>query len=128
MYKRQIKTCQSVAEGNLEVRIQDSANDELAFLSDNIDGMITKIQLLLEQRQESETKKRELELKILQYQINPHFLFNTLNTLRLVALMNHDKVVSEGILSLSELLKNTLVNDREFITIQEEIDLSLIHI
>ena len=120
--RHMIKTCQSVAEGNLEVRIQDSANDELAFLSDNIDGMITKIQLLLEQRQESETKKRELELKILQYQINPHFLFNTLNTLRLVALMNHDKVVSEGILSLSELLKNTLVNDREFITIQEEID------
>ena len=120
--RHMIKTCQSVAEGDLEVRIQDSASDELAFLSDNIDGMITEIQLLLEQRQESEAKKRELELKILQYQINPHFLFNTLNTLRLVALMNHDKVVSEGILSLSELLKNTLVNDKEFITIQEEID------
>lgn len=120
--RHMIQTCQSVAEGDLEVRIQDSANDELAFLSDNIDGMITEIQLLLEQRQESEAKKRELELKILQYQINPHFLFNTLNTLRLVALMNHDKVVSEGILSLSELLKNTLVNDKEFITIQEEID------
>lgn len=84
--------------------------------------MITEIQLLLEQRQESESKKRELELKMLQYQINPHFLFNTLNTLRLVALMNHDKVVAEGILSLSELLKNTLVNDNEFITIQEETD------
>lgn len=120
--RHMIKTCQSVAEGNLEVRIQDTANDELAFLSDNIDGMITEIQLLLEQRQESDAKKRELELKILQYQINPHFLFNTLNTLRLVALMNHDNVVSEGILSLSELLKNTLVNDKEFITVQEEID------
>ncbi len=42
--------------------------------------------------------------------------------LRLVALMNHDKVVAEGILSLSELLKNTLVKDNECITIQEEID------
>jgi len=120
--RQMIHTCQAVSEGNLDVRIQDSANDELAFLSDNIDGMITEIQLLLEQRQESESKKRELELKMLQYQINPHFLFNTLNTLRLVALMNHDKVVAEGILSLSELLKNTLVNDNEFITIQEETD------
>lgn len=120
--RKMIHTCQSVSGGNLDVRIQDSANDELAFLSDNIDGMITEIQLLLEQRQESEAKKRELELKILQYQINPHFLFNTLNTLRLVALMNRDHVVAEGILSLSELLKNTLVNDNEFITIQEEID------
>jgi two-component system sensor histidine kinase YesM len=59
---------------------------------------------------------------MLQYQINPHFLFNTLNTLQLVAQMNKDKVVAEGIRSLSELLKNTLINKQEFITIQEEID------
>lgn len=114
--------CQAISEGNLETRIHDQASDELAYLSDNIDGMVTEIQLLLEQRQQSEAKKRELELKMLQYQINPHFLFNTLNTLRLVAQMNQDKIVAEGIRSLSELLKNTLINDQEFITIQEEID------
>lgn len=117
-----IKTCQAISDGDLEIRIQDHANDELAYLSDNIDGMVTEIQLLLEQRQQSEAKKRDLELKMLQYQINPHFLFNTLNTLRLVAQMNQDKVVAEGIRSLSELLKNTLINDQEFISIQEEID------
>lgn len=117
-----IRVCQSISDGNLEMRIRDHGNDELSYLSDNIDGMVTEIQLLLEQRQTSESKKRELELRMLQYQINPHFLFNTLNTLRLVAQMNQDRVVSEGIRSLSELLKNTLINDREFITIQEEID------
>ncbi|MBS6395769.1 MAG: histidine kinase [Clostridiales bacterium] len=116
-----IRTCRDISDGNLDARIQDHAFDELSFLSDNIDGMVTEIQLLLEQRQKSEARKRELELKILQYQINPHFLFNTLNTLRLVAQMNQDKVVAEGIRSLSELLKNTLINDQEFITIQEEI-------
>lgn len=117
-----IRICQAISDGDLETRIQDHANDELAYLSDNIDGMVTEIQLLLEQRQSSEAKKRELELRMLQYQINPHFLFNTLNTLRLVAQMNQDRVAAEGIRSLSELLKNTLLNDREFITIQEEID------
>lgn len=115
-------TCQHISDGDLEARIQDHGSDELAFLSDNIDSMVTEIQLLLEQQQESEAKKRELELKMLQYQINPHFLFNTLNTLCLVAQMNQDKIVAEGIRSLSELLKNTLINDHEFITIQEEID------
>ena len=117
-----VRTCQAISDGDLETRIQDAGNDELSYLSDNIDGMVTEIQLLLEQRQSSEAKKRELELRMLQYQINPHFLFNTLNTLRLVAQMNQDRVVSEGIRSLSELLKNTLINDREFITIQEEVD------
>ncbi len=114
-----IRICQAISDGDLEMRIQDQANDELSYLSDNIDGMVTEIQLLLEQQQAGEAKKRELELRMLQYQINPHFLFNTLNTLRLVAQMNQDKIVSEGICSLSELLKNTLLNDREFITIQE---------
>lgn len=116
-----IETCQNISDGNLDVRIQDKGNDELAYLSDNIDSMVTEIQLLLEQQQESDSRKRELELKMLQYQINPHFLFNTLNTLMLVAQMNQDKVVADGIRSLSELLKNTLINDHEFITIGEEI-------
>ena len=115
------ETCQHISDGDLDARIQDHGNDELSFLSDNIDGMVTEIQLLLEQQHESEVRKRDLELKMLQYQINPHFLFNTLNTLCLVAQMNHDKVVAEGIRSLSELLKNTLINDHEFIPIHEEI-------
>jgi len=116
-----VEICRQISEGDIDARIHDTASDELSFLSDNIDGMVTQIQLLAEQRQQSETKKREFELKMLQYQINPHFLFNTLNTLRLVAQMNQDKVVAEGIRSLSELLKNTLVNDQEFITVGEEI-------
>ena len=115
------ETCQHISDGDLDARIQDHGNDELSFLSDNIDGMVTEIQLLLEQQHESEVRKRDLELKMLQYQINPHFLFNTLNTLCLVAQMNQDKVVAEGIRSLSELLKNTLINDHEFIPIHEEI-------
>ena len=115
------RICRQISDGDLESRIQDHGNDELAFLSDNIDGMVTEIQLLLEQQHESEVRKRDLELKMLQYQINPHFLFNTLNTLCLVAQMNQDKVVAEGIRSLSELLKNTLINDHEFIPIREEI-------
>ena len=56
-----IETCQNISDGNLDVRIQDKGNDELAYLSDNIDSMVTEIQLLLEQRQESDARKRELE-------------------------------------------------------------------
>ena len=58
-----IETCQNISDGDLDVRIQDQGNDELAYLSDNIDSMVTEIQLLLEQQQESDARKRELELK-----------------------------------------------------------------
>ncbi len=119
--KRMVVTCQKISGGSLNERIRDNSRDELAYLSNNIDNMVERIKELLEHQQGQEKKKRELELQMLQYQINPHFLFNTLNTLRLVASMNQDLVVSNGIQSLSELLKNTLINKNEFISIGEEI-------
>ncbi len=119
--KRMVATCQKISMGNMKERITDNSHDELAYLSNNINNMVERIQKLLEHQQGQEKKKRELELQMLQYQINPHFLFNTLNTLRLVASMNQDMVVSNGIQSLSELLKNTLINKNEFIPIEEEI-------
>ena len=71
--RHMVRTCQAISDGNLDVRIQDSSNDELAFLSDNIDGMVTEIQLLLEQRQESEAKKGNWSLKCFNIRSIPIF-------------------------------------------------------
>ena len=113
--------CQKISIGEMEERIQDNKNDELAYLSTSIDNMLNQIQQLIEKEHEDEKLKRQLEIQMLQYQINPHFLFNTLNTLRFVAQMNKDTVVSDGITALGELLRNTLVDKNEFISIDIEI-------
>ena len=54
--------------------------------------MADTIERLIHQQKEQEEKKRELELQMLQYQLNPHFLFNTLNSLRFVAAMHKDQI------------------------------------
>jgi two-component system sensor histidine kinase YesM len=67
-------------------------------------------------------RKRELELEALQYQINPHFLFNTLGTLKWAAVINKaPPIISEGLTSLSKLLQNVLLNKDEMITLREEL-------
>lgn len=120
--KRMLEFCREVSEGKLSVRIQDKHKDELSRLSGSMDHMADTIEHLMDQQKTQEKKKRELELQMLQYQLNPHFLFNTLDSLRFVAAMHKDQIVSDGIQALSSLLQNTLANKNEYITIQEELE------
>lgn len=114
--------CKELSRGNLSVRISDKHKDELSDLSKSMNHMAETIQHLMEQQKDQEKKKREMELQMLQYQLNPHFLFNTLNSLRFVAAMHKDQIVSDGIQALSSLLQNTLTNKNEYITIKEELE------
>ena len=120
--KRMLEFCREVSEGKLSVRIQDKHKDELSRLSGSMDHMADTTEHLMDQQKTQAKKKRELELQMLQYQLNPHFLFNTLNSLRFVAAMHKDQIVSDGIQALSSLLQNTLTNKNEYITIQEELE------
>lgn len=63
----------------------------------------------------------QTQLQTLQYQINPHFLFNTLNTLKWIATLNHVTPVSHGIDALSSLLQSTLIKKDELIPFDDEL-------
>lgn len=117
-----IEFCCRIAEGDFNARIQDEARDELASLSGSMNSMALNIRELMATQKETEQEKRKVEIQMLQYQISPHFLFNTLNSLRFVASMNNDPVVSDGIHALSLLLQNTISNMNEYIKIREEIE------
>lgn len=116
-----VKVCEDIRMEQLSSRIDIDANDELAFLSVNINQMLDKNQMLLALNKEDEERKRVLEIQMLQYQINPHFLFNTLSTLKWIAELNQVPVLEEMITSLSEILKSTLICREEYVCIAEEI-------
>ncbi|MEN6314373.1 MAG: sensor histidine kinase [Clostridiaceae bacterium] len=119
--KNMVKTAGKISEGDLGVRIQDKYNDEMGYLSNKFDSMVKQMGELIKRTNEDQKKKRELELNMLQAQINPHFLFNTLNTLKWTALMSRVPTVSEGIGALANLLRNTIINKNELITLEEEL-------
>lgn len=113
--------CSQIAAGTMNERIQDKSTDEMGTLSRSVDHMVGEIQQLMDYQREDQKRQRELELNMLQSQINPHFLFNTLNTLKWIALINQVPVLSDGITSLSDLLRSTILNKEEKIPIEEEI-------
>lgn len=110
-----------ISNGNFSNRIQDHNEDEMGVLSRKINSMVGEIEHLMHDQKLDQKRKRELELQMLQSQINPHFLFNTLNTLRWLAIINQVPVLSNGISSLSELLRSTILDHNEEITIEQEL-------
>ena len=117
-----VEKCNNISYDRLNTAINDLSPDELGFLSRTIDQMLYRIHISNMKQAQNEEQKRSLELSILQYQINTHFLFNTLNSLRVVAQMNSVPILEQGISSLSFLLQQTLVKKQEIIPLSQEIE------
>ncbi|RCW74882.1 sensor histidine kinase [Saliterribacillus persicus] len=112
---------ESVKRGNLKVRANIKGNNDVAALGQSFDHMLDTIEEMVVQVKEQEEKKRTAELEMLQAQINPHFLFNVLNAIRLKIRMNGDKDSAELIYALSALLRMTINRNNAFVPLNEEI-------
>ncbi|RUT46224.1 sensor histidine kinase [Paenibacillus anaericanus] len=117
-----IRFVKKIGRGQLDLRSGISGQNEVAHLAGTIDYMLDQIQSMIEQITVEQTKKRKAELEMLQAQINPHFMFNLLNSIRLNILIQGDKESAELIGSLSSLLRMTFNRDNEFIPLEEEVD------
>ncbi|WP_277935152.1 sensor histidine kinase [Parablautia muri] len=109
-----------IAEGNFSDRVRMQTEDELEVLSDSVNDMSENLEVLVHQIKEDERKMRHAELRLLQEQINPHFLYNTLDTIVwLIEGDNPDKAV-DMVVALSEFFRLVLSKGKEYITIREE--------
>lgn len=120
------KAAKEVSEGNFDgPPIKVKTNDEVKVLSDSFQQMRGNIKQLIEEIQEkSELDQllKELELKHLQNQINPHFLFNTLNTISRMAYLEDAAITSRLIESVSTLLRSSLGDINKTVTLREEVN------
>lgn len=98
-----------------------AGGNEVRVLEYSFDVMQENIQRLMRQNIQKEQEKRRTELKALQSQIRPHFLFNTLNTVRCSIQNNNSEKAQNMILALSGLLRMTLVKGDELIPLREEL-------
>lgn len=110
-----------VQEGDLTVRVDIERPDEVGIMNKHFNFMIKRIQELFQSNLEEQEKKKNAEYKALQAQINPHFLYNTLNTIRWMAIIQKSDNISEVVEVLGRLLKNTFRHDGPFVTVEEEL-------
>ncbi|MEH7545204.1 sensor histidine kinase [Neobacillus vireti] len=104
-----VSTIRQVEKGNLDARIPESKHeDELSRIASNMNSMLNELNNYIEQFYMLNMKQQQAELKALQAQINPHFLFNTLEAIRMVAVLEGSKTSSKMIFHLSKLFRYSL--------------------
>ncbi len=114
-------TMQAVEKGNVAVRLEPSGNDEIAQLMSGFNQMMDQVDALMEERMEHGRQIKNLELKALQAQINPHFLYNSLDLINCTAISRNVPEISRMVNALGQFYRLSLSNGREVISLSEEI-------
>lgn len=97
---------------------------ELGEIGKGVNNLSSNILLLMDKRIQDEKQKKDLEYQILQSQINPHFLYNTLNSIKWMATIQGASGIAEMTTALARLLKNVSKGSAAMITLREELDLA----
>lgn len=107
---------------NFNLPILPMSNDEIGELSRNFNYMLTKISMLIDEKYDLGKKFKNLELKALQAQINPHFLYNTLDLINWMSIIHKAPDISKVVETLSKFYKLSLSKGNDIVTIQNELD------
>jgi two-component system sensor histidine kinase YesM len=117
-----MKAIKEIEKGNFDFKSNVNTGDEIKALNDVIHSMVFNIKELLVRNKEEEQAKRKAELTALQAQINPHFLYNTLESLNWYAVRKKEPEISEVITNLGKFFRISLSKGSPFITIEQEIE------
>lgn len=116
-----INAVKQVRTGDLMPSIEVYGNDEVGVLAHNFRQMMKTIDALIKESASKEIMTKEAELKALKTQIDAHFLYNTLENIRMMALVEENYMVSDCLASLGNMMRYNMKWNNEFVTLSEEI-------
>ncbi|MFD0714444.1 sensor histidine kinase [Paenibacillus sp. GCM10027626] len=116
-----IRFMRKVKSGEMHARIHDERDDELGQISRSFNEMVDEMVRYIDRVYKAEIKQKHTELAALQARVNPHFLYNTLEVIRMRAISQGARDVAEMIYSLSVLFQN-LVRVKAVYTLQDELE------
>lgn len=117
MLTRQMAKMES---GNLDIQVTVLSNDEMGLLARGFNKMVIRLRSFIDEVYVAQIKQKQAELNALKSQIRPHYLYNTLEVIRMSAVANDDNEVGDMIHSLSNQLKYVLNSGEESVTVLDE--------
>ncbi|HIU74778.1 MAG TPA: histidine kinase [Candidatus Pelethocola excrementipullorum] len=119
-----LKSMKLISQGDMTQRIhvEPGQNDEMALLGNTFNKMLDKLNELLGQVIEETQRQKNAEIKSLQAQISPHFLYNMLNEIKALAKLNRTDEIAQFVIHLGRLLRRSITYREEFCSIRQELD------
>ncbi|MBD7911214.1 sensor histidine kinase [Clostridium cibarium] len=117
-----INSIKEVRTGNLSAKIPVYGKDEIGILAYNFREMMKTIDELIKENIKKEIVGKETELKALKSQIDAHFLFNTLENIRVMALIEENYVVADSLVSLGDMMRYNIKWEDDFVSLNEELN------
>lgn len=115
------QSIRAIEDGDLNVRVKIESNDEIGQLSASFNHMVRNINNLIHDVYEFELKNKQAELNVLQNQINPHFIYNTLETFNMMAILKENYEMSDALTAFSRILRFNFQNKEEIVPIDKEL-------
>ena len=112
----------NIVKNNFRDIIASENNDEISEITNSIGQMVLETRQLIDEVHESHLVQKAAEIKALQSQINPHFLYNTLSSINWMAIYNGDETISKIITNLSNFYHSTLNKSGSVTTIEHELE------
>ncbi|QBE99955.1 cache domain-containing sensor histidine kinase [Blautia producta] len=119
--KNMTDTVEKVSKGDLSLRVDVTTEDEIGTLCREFNNMLDNLEDLIARVIEEERLKKDAELEALQYQITPHFMYNTLNSIKYAALIKGEKELGGLIGDFVELLQASINKKGTFISVADEL-------
>lgn len=111
-----------VQQGNLHVQVDIESKDEMGQIADNFNTMTGKVQGLIEEVKAVTEKQKEAEIRALEAQINPHFLYNTLDSINWMAIEKEEYEISRMVRNLGVILRYSVDKSNKMATVAEMAD------
>jgi two-component system sensor histidine kinase YesM len=128
--KKLVHNMANIREGNFNIVVSQHQKDEIGELSRSFSKMVGRIDALISEVyaseiyvKKAELQKKEAELRALQSQINPHFLFNTMESLRMHLVKKNDRETGDIVGSLAKLFRGSLDWSNDYISLTQELDM-----
>lgn len=112
----------AVEEGELDVRVEVTGTDEISQLSGRFNRMTQRLQTNLDDSIRQQQELGDAQIRMMQAQLNPHFLYNTLDTLKWLGKINRVPEVATISADLADILRSSISSD-EFVELREEVEL-----